>query len=113
MSLRVFKSGEDSLAVEVSSPQSKSSFKWFTPLYPEEAVELQNIDPMNLVKVIFDGKRFYVSFLVIWTAKVLDDRKAVMGTLGYEDSINVLNNIYDRLAYDALSAVKPSKKASK
>jgi len=110
MSLRVFKSAEGTLAVEISSPELKSSLKWFVPLYSEGANELQGIEPVDLVKVTYGNKIFYVPFFLVRTVQIEGGSTAVAGSLGYEDSINVLNNIYDRLAYDALSAAKAPKK---
>ena len=77
MSLRVFKSGENSLAVEISSPRLTTPLKWFIPIYPEGAAELQNLNPADSIKVTYDGKPFYALFLLIRTVKIMDDSELV------------------------------------
>jgi hypothetical protein len=100
MNLRVLRSAEGSLTVEISSPELQSVHKWFVPLLPEDAVELKELDPTGLVSVMYRDKTYRVPFFLILTIPVENPRKLVVGTLSREDSINVLNNIYDRLAYD-------------
>lgn len=99
MNLRVFRSAEDSLAVEVSSPELQSNFKWLVALLPEDSEDLKGINPSELVRVSFDSKTHFVPFLLINTVRLVDVQ-VLVGALGLEDSINILNNIYDRLAYD-------------
>jgi hypothetical protein len=113
MNLRVFQSAEKSLVVEISSPELKSKFKWFVPLLPEGSEKLQNIVPTELAKVVYESKHFHVPFLLILTVQIEEGREMVVGSLNLEDSINVLNNIYDRLAFDPLPATNAPKKAAK
>jgi hypothetical protein len=100
MNLRVLRSAEGSLTVEISSPELQSVHKWFVPLLPEDSGELKGLDPAGLVSVMYQDKTHRVPFFLILTVPVEDPRELVVGALSQEDSINVLNNIYDRLAYD-------------
>ena len=101
MNLRVFRSVEESLVVEVSSPELESLLKWFVPLLPDGSDKLKALRPEDLVKVSYEGVAFHVPFILIRTIRIAEGREVVVGTLNNEDSINVLNNIYDRLAYDS------------
>jgi hypothetical protein len=100
MHLRVFQSTEQALAVEISSPARKSDLKWFVPLQPENSEMLRAIDPTEIVRVKFRDENHIVPFFLIRTVRITESSQVVVGTLSLEDSINVLNNVYDRLAYD-------------
>jgi hypothetical protein len=88
------------MAVEISSPSRKSDLKWFVPLLPENSEALLSVDPTALVKFKFKDENFAVPFFLIVTVRITKTNQTVAGSLSLEDSINVLNNIYDRLAYD-------------
>jgi hypothetical protein len=100
MNLRIFQSREAALAVEISSPKLKSGLKWLVPLLPAGSEKIQNLEPIELVRVRYLDQDFFVPFFLIWTARVDEPRQTVVGALSPEDSINVLNNVYDRLGYD-------------
>jgi hypothetical protein len=99
MHLRVFQSAGQ-LAVEISSPARKSDLKWFVPLVPENSEALLGVNPAELVKVKFKDENFAVLFFLIRTVRITKTGQTVVGSLSLEDSISVLNNVYDRLAYD-------------
>jgi hypothetical protein len=113
MNLRVFKSAEESLVIEISSPELKSALKWFVPLLPEDSEKLKNLSVADLVKVAYDNKVFYVPFFLIRTVRIEEGRETVVGSLNLDDSINVLNNIYDRMAYDSRPATNTPRQAAK
>jgi hypothetical protein len=49
---------------------------------------------------MFQEKPYVVLFMLIRTIRVGDNRGTIEGELTLEDSINVLNSIFDRLAFD-------------
>ena len=100
MNLRVFRSAESVLMVEISSPSLESELKWFVPLVERDSEKLQNVNPREQIHLEFQGKPYSVLFMLIRTIRIEENREGIVGQLTLEDSINVLNNIFDRLAYD-------------
>jgi hypothetical protein len=101
MNLRVFKLAESTLMLEVSSPGLESELKWFVPLLEKDSGKLHNINSREQINVAFQNKPYVVLFMLVNTIRVGDKRGSIEGVLTLEDSINVLNNIFDRLAFDA------------
>jgi hypothetical protein len=100
MNLRVFKLAESALMLEISSPELDSGLKWFVPLLEKDSEKLHNVNPREQIDVLFQEEPYAVLFMLIRTIRVGDDRGTIEGKLTLEDSINVLNNIFDRLAFD-------------
>jgi hypothetical protein len=102
MNLRVFRTADESLAIEISSPTLSSSLKWFVPLLPANSPGVQNLNPAEIVRVSYESAAFVVPFFLIRTVRVEVGREEVVGQLSSDNSIDILNNIYDRMAYDLL-----------
>jgi hypothetical protein len=103
MNLRVFKLAESALMLEISSPSLRSDLKWFVPMLEADSEKLEDVSPHEQIDVEFQGKSCAVLFMLIKTIRVREG--AVIGTLTLEDSINVLNNVLDRLAFDTAQGI--------
>jgi hypothetical protein len=101
MNLRVFKLAESALMLEISSPKLESGLKWFVPLLEKGAKELHDVNTREQIDVVFQKKPYVVLFMLVRTIRLENKRGSVEGALTLEDSINVLNNIFDRLAFDS------------
>lgn len=99
MNLRVFSLAESAMMVEISSPSLDSELKWFVPLLESDSEKLRGVSAARQIPVTFQGRSYTVAFMLIRTVRVPQSAQPI-GTISTEDSINVLNNIYDRLAYD-------------
>lgn len=87
--------------LEISSPSLRSELKWFVPMLEVTSEKLQNVSLRERLDVEFQGKSYVILFMLIRTVRLSQGRSAIVGTLTLEDSINVLNNVFDRLAFDA------------
>jgi hypothetical protein len=101
MNLRVFKLAESALMLEISSPKLESELKWFVPMLEKDSDELQKVNSREQIDVMFQNKPYVVLFMLVRTIRVGSKRGAIEGVLTMEDSINILNNFFDRLAFDA------------
>ena len=61
---------------------------------------LRSVDSTEMVKVKFRDENYVILFFLIRTVQITASSQVAVGTLSLEDSISVLNNVYDRLAYD-------------
>ena len=101
MNLRVFKLAEGPLMLEISSPKLESELKWFVPLLEKHSDKLKDVNSREQIEVMFQSKPFVVLFMLVRTIRVGNKDGSIEGVLTLEDSINVLNNFFDRLAFDA------------
>jgi hypothetical protein len=101
MNLRVFKLAESAPMLEISSPELESELTWFVPLLEKDSEKLRNVNSHEQINVVFQNKPCVVLFMLVRTIRVENKRGPIEGALTLEDSINVLNNIFDRLAFDA------------
>jgi hypothetical protein len=99
MNLRVFSHSDGAMMLEVSSPSLDSDLRWFVPLLERDLEKLQGVSEARQIRVTFQGRECVVAFMLIRTVRVQGSVQPI-GTISLEDSINVLNNIIDRLAYD-------------
>jgi hypothetical protein len=101
MNLRVFKLTGGALMLEISSPKLESELKWFVPLLEKDSPKIRDISPREQVEVVFQDEPYVVPFMLVSTIRIGANRGPIEGALTLEDSINVLNNIFDRLAFDS------------
>jgi len=99
MNLSVFKTAENARVVEISSPSLKSNLKWFVPLLAENSEKSRNIKSSDVIRVTF-AQAHLVPYMLVRTVRIEENPRHVVGTLSPEDSTNLLNNVYDRLAFD-------------
>jgi hypothetical protein len=100
MRLRVFSNSAGNLLVEISHPESKSTMKWFLPMLPSNHPALANLDPAIRVSVKFAGTKHQIPFYNVRTIGVRTPHLDLIGHLENEDSVNVMNNVYDVMAWD-------------
>jgi len=100
--LRLFEDLRTRLFVEVSSPQATLSRTIFLPAFRAGAPEIANAKHSELVKISFGEESLFVPYLVIISRnESVRNGYRMVGLLEETDSINVLNHIYDILAYSA------------
>jgi len=101
MHLRVFREATaDQHFVEISSPRLKYEPKLFLPMCPQEDPVLADFNPDTLVQILFMGRRYQVAFLLVERLCPSIQNLLCVGRLEESDSRNVLNNLYDILAWD-------------
>ena len=104
MQLRVFKARDGTLAVEVSSPQLPATeYRWFVPLVPEASISSALGKSGDMVRVQHAAATYFAIYMLIRSVLVTGDLWTEAGVLNHEDSIDVLNHVSDRLAYDLIS----------
>ncbi len=95
MHLRVFQ------ASDVSSPRLlELTHRWLVPLTPETRFSSAALVPKDTVRVRFNEKNHLALYMLIHSVPGLPESARLAGHLDREDSINILNHIFDRLAYD-------------
>lgn len=99
MNLRVFSLADSAMMLEISSPSLDSDLRWFVPLLESGSEKLRSVSPVRQIPVTFQGRQCMVAFMLVRTIRVQSSAQPI-GTISLEDSVNVLNNIFDRLAYD-------------
>ena len=101
MHLRVFQAADGTLAVEVSSPRlAETEHRWLVPLVPETQASSAESRAGDAVRVRFHGEIHLAFYMLILSVPCPLDSAKKIGTVNNEDSINILNHIFDRLAYD-------------
>ena len=102
--LRVFEDVEGRLFLEITAPGLNLGRALFVPAVLETFSPSQIVNPSARVSIRFQEKSYIVAFLFV-TSLVPDQatrRFNFVGVLEATDSINVLNNLVDVLAYPGL-----------
>ena len=101
MQLRVFQHTEGKMAVEVSTPQLPDhEYRWLVPLIPQSELASLPESSGDVVRVSHHDRKCFALSMLIRTVPANNALWKEFGVLNHEDSINVLNHIHDRLAYE-------------
>jgi hypothetical protein len=100
--LRVFEDSKHRLFVELTPAKSNLSRVLFVRALREDSPDIAIAKPSEIVRATFHGETISIAFLTIVNRDESVRRNyRLLGVLEETDSINVLNNILDVLAFNA------------